>query len=148
MAMINNRLHITTLFKERGLPVVISIYEQIERLLQYGLHKGLITKWDLEVVRNKLLSVLRLDEFEAVEVAKEQMDTPVEILEKMLDWAAENGRIEENTVTYRDLLDTELMACFVPLPSEMNRRFFDRYKTEGPEVSTSIFMIYHKTLII
>lgn len=126
--------------------MVISIYEQIERLLQYSLNKGLITKWDVEVVRNKLLDVLELSEFKAVEVEKEQPDTPVDIVEKMLDWAAENGRIEENTVTYRDLLDTELMACFVPLPSEMNRRFFECYEKEGAEVSTKAFYEFSKAV--
>jgi UDPglucose--hexose-1-phosphate uridylyltransferase len=135
----------STLFsKERGLMMVSNIYAQIERLLQYGLTKELITKWDVEVVRNRLLSVLGLDDFEVVEVVKELVDTPVEILGEIVDWAADNGRIEENTVTYRDLLDTNLMACFVPLPSEMNRRFFDQYEKEGAEVATKAFYEFSK----
>lgn len=100
--------------------MAINIFEQIERLIQYGLYKKLITNWDVDVVRNKLLEVLQLDDCERVEVAKEVSDTPTEILEKIVDWAAEKGRLKDNTVTYRDLLDTSLMASFVPLPSEIN----------------------------
>ncbi|WP_078410217.1 UDP-glucose--hexose-1-phosphate uridylyltransferase [Priestia abyssalis] len=124
--------------------MAINIYKQIERLLQYGLNKELITKWDIEVVRNKLLEVLELDEFETVETVKEQAHTPVEIVEKIVDWAAENGRLKENTVTYRDLLDTKIMACFVPLPSEINRRFFECYEKEGAEASTKAFYQFSK----
>jgi len=120
------------------------IYEQIERLLQYGLNKHLITKWDVDVVRNKLLEVLGLDDFTPIKIKQEQLDTPVEILENILDWAAANGRLEANTVTYRDLLDTKLMACFVPLPSEMNRLFYEYYEREGAEAATKFFYQFSK----
>jgi UDPglucose--hexose-1-phosphate uridylyltransferase len=119
--------------------MAINIHEQVERLIQYGLNKKLITKWDVDVVRNRILEALELNEFESVEIEKQQMDTPVEILEAILDWAAENGRLEANTVTYRDLLDTKIMASFVPLPSEMNRQFYERYEKEGPQSATNSF---------
>ncbi|TCN16404.1 UDPglucose--hexose-1-phosphate uridylyltransferase [Bacillus sp. BK006] len=122
----------------------ISIFEQIERLIQYGLYKKLITSWDVDVVRNKLLEVLQLDDCERLEIVEEVADTPTEILEKIVDWAAEKGRLENNTVTYRDLLDTRLMASFVPLPSEINRCFFECYEREGAQASTKAFYQFSK----
>ncbi|MGG0575244.1 UDP-glucose--hexose-1-phosphate uridylyltransferase [Priestia aryabhattai] len=122
----------------------MSIFEQIERLIQYGLDKKLITSWDVDVVRNKLLEVLQLDDCERLEIVEEVADTPTEILEKIVDWAAEKGRLKNNTVTYRELLDTRLMASFVPLPSEINRCFFERYEREGAQASTKAFYQFSK----
>jgi UDPglucose--hexose-1-phosphate uridylyltransferase len=102
-----------------------NIYVQIERLLQYGLKKNLISKWDVDYTRNRILEVLRLDDVETVEIEDENLDSPVEILEEILDWASENNRIEENTVTYRDLFDTKIMGCFVPRPTEIIRKFYE-----------------------
>ncbi len=124
--------------------MAISIFEQIERLIQYGLDKKLITSWDVDVVRNKLLEVLQLDDCERLEIVEEVADTPTEILEKIVDWAAEKGRLKNNTVTYRELLDTRLMASFVPLPSEINRCFFERYEREGAQASTKAFYQFSK----
>lgn len=116
-----------------------SIYVQIERLLQYGIKKALITKWDTDFTRNSILDVLQLSEAKKVEIEKETLDSPVEILEQILDWAADNNRLEENTVTYRDLLDTKIMGCFVSKPSEVIRDFDIRYKQESAKAATKAF---------
>ncbi|WP_034681228.1 UDP-glucose--hexose-1-phosphate uridylyltransferase [Caldalkalibacillus mannanilyticus] len=114
----------------------INIYEEIERLLQFGLKKRLIETEDMDYTRNALLAVLQLDEFLPVEVGAEELESPVTILERMLDWAAENDRLEENTVTYRDLLDTKIMGCLVSKPSEILRTFQQIYQEEGADAAT------------
>lgn len=101
----------------------VNIHEEITRLIQYGLQKNLVTKWDIDVVRNKLLEVLELDECITVEVKEERLEHPAAILDNMLDWAAENNRIADNSITYRDLFDTKIMGCFASMPSEVNRTF-------------------------
>ncbi|MBD1379755.1 UDP-glucose--hexose-1-phosphate uridylyltransferase [Metabacillus arenae] len=120
------------------------ISTQIERLLQYGMQKELIMEWDIDLTRNKLMEILNLDDFYPIQVPQERLDTPVEILEEILDWAAENDLLEENTVTYRDLLDTKLMACFVPSQTEMIRWFDTLKKTNGAEAATKAFYDYSK----
>ena len=57
-----------------------------------------------------------------------------DILKDILDWAVENGRIEEGT-TSRDLFDTELMGRLTPRPSQVIREFQARYE-ESPETAT------------
>ncbi|MEH6962670.1 UDP-glucose--hexose-1-phosphate uridylyltransferase [Priestia megaterium] len=116
----------------------VNIDEEITRLIQYGLQKNLLTKWDIDVVRNKLLEVLKLDEYIMVEVKQERLEHPAAILDNMLDWAAKNNRIAENSITYRDLFDTKIMGCFASMPSEVNRLFYDYYQ-QSPQKATSYY---------
>jgi len=118
----------------------LNIYKQIKRLINYGLDEGLIAAEDEMYVRNRLLEILKLDEYEEVEVAGEKLSNPQPILDEILLYAYEKGVLEENTVTYRDLLDTKLMDCFMPRPSEVIRRFYDEYK-ESPVKATDNY--YH-----
>ncbi|MCR2823003.1 UDP-glucose--hexose-1-phosphate uridylyltransferase [Lederbergia panacisoli] len=117
------------------------IYKSLEELIQYGLKKRLIETWDVDFVRNELLATLGLDEWKSVDVQTPDDNSPARILASILDWAAEHGKLPHNTVTFRDLLDTELMSKFIARPSTVIRTFYDSYKSEGAEAATSFF--YH-----
>lgn len=117
----------------------INIYLEIERLLQFGKKKQLMSEWDVDLTRNKLLEVLNLTDVKAVTVKDEDLSSPVSILENILDWAAENKLLPENTVTYRDLLDTKLMGCLVQSQGEIIRRFQENANQYGPEKATEFF---------
>lgn len=121
-----------------------TIYQHVEQLLHYGIESNLITKWDIDVVRNKLLEILELDDFVPSEISAPVKIELRELLDTILDWAAEHNLLVENTITYRDLLDTKLMACFVPLPSEINNRFAMLYKDKGAKSATSWFYDFSK----
>lgn len=116
----------------------MNIYQQIQRLIQYGLQKKLIAHEDIDYVRNQLLAILQLDEFKAVKTSEDELNSPREILDGMLDWAFERGLLENNSVTYRDLLDTKLMDCLMPRPSEVIREFKKRYN-QNREDATDYF---------
>lgn len=124
--------------------MTITIYHHIEQLLQYGLKSNLITRWDLDVVRNKIIEILELDDFNVGETSEAVNTDLRSILENILDWAAENNRLVENTITYRDLLDTKIMGSFVPLPSEINNRFEMLYKEKGAKQATNWFYDFSK----
>jgi UDPglucose--hexose-1-phosphate uridylyltransferase len=113
----------------------VNIFKEIKRLINYGINKGLIYKEDEIYVRNKILEILKLDEYEDAEVEKEDLENPQKILDNILDYAYENGVLEHNTVTYRDLLDTKIMDCFISRPSEIIRRFYEDYK-KSPKLAT------------
>lgn len=123
----------------------MNIYKQLRRLLDYGLDKGLISSEDEIYVRNRLLEILKLDEYEEVEAASsgEKLSNPQPILDEILDFAYEKGVLPENTVTYRDLLDTKLMDCFMPRPSEVIRKFYSDYSI-SPETATDNY--YHMSI--
>ena len=108
------------------------IEQAIADLLGYALRVGLIEDCDRTWAANRLLEALKLDNWEEPDTAQ---DRPLEeILKDLLDWAVENGRIEDGTIS-RDLFDTELMGRLTPRPSQVIRAFRTRYE-ESPEAAT------------
>ena len=115
------------------------VYEAIRELVRYGLEKGLITEDDAIYARNQILEVLKMDEYEEPEKDGELTGAALEkILKVLLDYAAEKGLLQENSVVYRDLFDTKLMNCLMPRPAQVQREFWDAYK-EDPEKATDYF---------
>lgn len=109
----------------------------IRELVNYGLHTGLVQQEDETYTINRLLEILQLDEYEEPANA-----CPVPDLERTLsdimDWAYENGILQENTVGYRDLFDTRLMSTLVPAPSAVIQKFRELYQ-KSPEKATEFY---------
>ena len=112
---------------------------EVERLLQYAARKGLIEPLDVAFSRNALLELLRLPEPHAGAAPEETLDSPVEPLERLLDYAAEAGILEENTLTHRDLFDTRLMGALMPRPSEVVKEFRSIAGSAGVQAATDRF---------
>jgi UDPglucose--hexose-1-phosphate uridylyltransferase len=118
--------------------IVINIFGQIERLLQYSLKKGLIEEADIVYSRNKILEVLDLYDFEEVTVEDEFLESPDIILQKIMEWSLEKGILESDGVDYRDLFDTKIMGCLMPRPSEVIWKFENLY-SQDKKKSTDYF---------
>lgn len=115
------------------------VYEAIRELVRYGLEKGLITEDDAIYARNQILEVLKMDEYEEPEKDGELTGAALEkILKVLLDYAAEKGLLQENSVVYRDLFDTKLMNCLMPRPSEVIKTFWEKYQV-SPETATDYY---------
>ncbi|MCR4780318.1 MAG: UDP-glucose--hexose-1-phosphate uridylyltransferase [Ruminiclostridium sp.] len=108
------------------------ICELIQTLVCYGLDKGLIGKDDEIYIRNRIMQTLNVGAWESCEPLVGL--TTDELLEKLEDYAAENGVIEDSGA-YRDILGTELMGILTPLPREVNARFREEY-AKSPEAAT------------
>ena len=67
------------------------IYQNIDKLVSYGLLTGLIEETDKMYVRNRLLTKLKLDEYEETGAVCKDVSELDEILEGILDFAAESG---------------------------------------------------------
>lgn len=116
----------------------MNINYEIERLIQHGIRRGLIDKLDKVEATNKVIEVLNLDGFTITEdeidrigAEDRELKLPSEILNNILDYAAGNralGVLEENTVTYRDLLDSKIMGALTPSTSAVVREFERRKK--------------------
>ncbi|WP_035179915.1 UDP-glucose--hexose-1-phosphate uridylyltransferase [Alkalihalobacterium bogoriense] len=117
----------------------INIYEQIERLIQYGAQKNLLQAVDVDYARNQILSVLQLTDYEEVKIERETLASPESILEQILHWAQEEGVLEIDSVTFRDLLDTKIMNCIMPRPSEVVGTFTKLYETKSKKEATDYF---------
>lgn len=122
------------------------IQENIKALVNYGIKTKLIGKEDVYYVVNKYLELLRVDEYEGdiADIIDTDMEVDIEkTLGEVLDFCAENGVLEENSIGYRDLLDTKIMEVLVPKPSEFIRRFNEAYK-ESPKAATQFFYDFSK----
>ncbi|MGE7758521.1 UDP-glucose--hexose-1-phosphate uridylyltransferase [Peribacillus sp. NPDC097895] len=115
----------------------MTIYQEIQRLLEYGKKKDLFKKDDEIYVRNRILSVLGLSEWEE-STSMEPIPSVAVILEKIMDWAYEHGKLNSNTTIMRDIFDTEIMNCMMARPSEMIRGFYQNYE-ESPKKATERF---------
>jgi UDPglucose--hexose-1-phosphate uridylyltransferase len=115
---------------------MININHEINRLINFALNKKLITTDDVIYSTNMLLGTLNINEFETSEV-NEILETPTPILENILDYACENKLIED-TITERDLLDTKIMNCIMPRPSEVINKFNELYSV-SPKNATEYY---------
>ena len=117
----------------------INIYLEIEKLLAFAESMKLIESEDVVYSRNNLLAVFGLDDCEEVTETFE-IEKPYDILNRMCDWAAEKGLIE-NTFDERDLFDTKVMGELTPRPSEVIRKFKEDYKV-SPETATDNYYAF------
>ena len=118
------------------------IYIYIKKLVKYGVITGLVPAEDVIYTTNRLLELFQLDGMEETEAAGEvsgqgdneecevQIEDLEEILKGLLDYACEQGIIEDS-ITYRDLFDTRIMSILMPRPSEVIRTFWDIYNRES-----------------
>ena len=113
-----------------------NINKEINRLINFALQKKLIAEEDIIYSANMLISTLGLDDFEPVEI-NETLNTATDILENILDFAAEKNMIE-NTTTERDLFDTKIMNCLMPRPSQVIDEFNKLYAS-SPEEATEYY---------
>lgn len=119
------------------------IDDSIAKLVEYGEKTGLLSAWDRDYAVNRILEVLKRSEYEAPvaeKVASEDPNLPElePILKEHLDYAAEQGLLEHDSIVYRDLFDTKLMDCLMPRPGEVVERFWRLYE-DSPERATEYF---------
>jgi len=117
---------------------------EIERLLKYGQHWGLLGKWDVIPVRNALLDLFQISEPYDGVVEDENYSSPVSILNNLLDYAAGTGLLKENTITYRDLLDTRIMGLLMPRQSEVIEKFYNTLREKSVRQATDEYYTLSK----
>ena len=110
--------------------------QAIGKLVSYALDKGLIQPSEQMWAVNVLLEALGLDscalEGELPPVGDGELPA---VLDALLDDAASRGVLAENTITYRDLLDTKLMGALTPRPAQVIEKFWALYR-ESPQAAT------------
>ena len=108
------------------------IERYLDSLVEYAVRTGLAQEADRRVLTNRLLDILRLDDYTpSREPLMEELEP---ILSGILDFACERGLCEDN-VTARDLYDTRLMGALTPLPHEVIAEFDRRYAVSPREAT-------------
>ena len=120
------------------------IYRLIDELVCYGLKSQLVDAADEIYVKNRLLELFELDAYDTSDFSGEVR--PVhEILEDLMKYAYENGIMEDDTITLKDLFDTKIMGILTPAPSVVQRTFADKYKDSPVEATDYYYELSQAT---
>ena len=110
----------------------MKIETYIDSLVSFAMNNGLAEPVDHMVLTNRLLDLLRKDDYEpSDEILSEDLE---EILAGMLDYAVAKGLCEDD-ITSRDIFDTRIMGAVTPMPREVIRTFNEKY-AQSPVAAT------------
>ena len=114
----------------------------IAALAAYGLKTGLITADDRIFAINSILAALGLDDYEEPEnIPDMELE---QILKGLLDFACSKNIISDS-IAYRDLIDTQLMACLTPRPSEVIAKFKADYAVSPVTATDNYYKLSRDT---
>lgn len=114
----------------------LKLYENIKKLVQYGIDTGLTPECERIYTTNLLLDLMRENSYE--DVACDLSDIVLEdVLHDLLDEACARGIIEDD-ITSRDLFDTKLMNTLLPRPAQVQQTFRAQYDI-SPEAATAYY---------
>ncbi len=111
-------------------------FENIKKLVQYGIDTGLTPECERIYTTNLLLELFGEDSYEDTDISGQEMGLET-VLGELLDEAVSRGIIEDSIV-YRDLFDTKLMNCLMPRPAQVQAEFAKRYE-QSPLEATNYF---------
>lgn len=114
----------------------MKLYENIKKLVQYGINTGLTPECERIYTTNLLLDLFQESDYEDTDC--DLTDIVLEdVLKELLDEACSRGIIEDSIV-YRDLFDTKMMNCLLPRPAQVQKTFFEKYAV-SPEAATEYY---------
>ena len=106
----------------------------VSKLAAYALQTGLIEENESIWAVNTILDVLKLDSYTDPQENWGEIEL-APVLEELLEDAHARGVLEENSVVYRDLFDTELMGRLTPRPAQVSAQFQALY-AQDPKKAT------------
>ena len=112
----------------------MTVNQALTALVNYAEKENLIGKEDRIYALNSVLGALSLDSYEPEECGEPALE---EILACLLDDACTRG-ICEDSVVFRDLLDTKIMGALTPRPSYVIEKFREAY-AESPVKATDFY---------
>ena len=110
----------------------MNIETYIDSLVSYAMNCGLAEPEDHQVLTNRLMELLKLDDYTPSD--EPQTEELEEILGGMVSYAVEKGLCDDN-ITAKDLFDTRLMAALTPMPREVIRTFREKYERNPVEAT-------------
>ena len=110
----------------------MKIETYIDSLVSYAMNCGFAEPCDHVVLTNRLLDLLRLDDY--VPSTEAQSEDLEEILAGILDYAVAKG-ICDDGITAKDIFDTRIMGAVTPMPREVIRSFREKYEKNPVEAT-------------
>ncbi len=130
----------------------MDIFMEVEKLMEYSVRRGLVLEEDRILITNRVCECIGMDTYreftdgerKIIEKDVENIKYPCEILDNIVRWAAENDKMENNTATFQDLLNSRIMGQIIPRTSEVRKEFWDRYENYGIDKATEYFYEFSK----
>ena len=114
----------------------MKLYENIKKLVQYGIDCGITPECERIYTTNLLLDLFSEPDYEDCDC--DLTDIVLEdVLKELLDEACARGIIEDS-IGSRDLFDTKLMNCLLPRPAQVQKTFWEQYQV-SPEAATAYY---------
>ena len=110
----------------------MKIETYIDSLVSYAMNRGLAQPEDHQVLLNRLLDLLRLDDYTPSD--EPQTEELEEILSGILAFAVERGLCQDD-ITSRDIFDTRIMGALTPMPREIIPAFREKYDRSPREAT-------------
>ncbi len=110
----------------------MKIETYMDSLVSYAMNTGLAEPVDHQVLTNKLLDLLHMEDY--TPSSEPQTEDLEEILAGILSYAVEAGLCEDN-ITARDIFDTRIMGAITPMPREIIRTFREKYARNPVEAT-------------
>lgn len=116
----------------------------IHELVNYGIKNGLIEQADKIYTTNRLLELFSLSAYE--ETTPKYETRPLHlILEDLMSYALEQGILDDDTITSKDLFDTKIMGLLTPPPSQIQKTFQEKYAISPTEATDYYYHFSHAT---
>ena len=125
----------------------MNIYIEIETLITYAISHGLVKEDDRILVTNAVLESIGCDSYteftkeESEQITKKAAEIvyPTEVLDKIVEWAAQNGQLPTDTLTFRDLLNSKIMGQVLPSTSAIREDFWATYQHSKEEATQHFY---------
>ena len=114
----------------------MALYENIKKLVQYGINTGITPECERIYTTNLILDLFHENNYEDMDCDLSNLNLET-ILKELLDEAC-SREIIEDSITYRDLFDTKLMNCLLPRPAQVQQTFWQKYQI-SPETATDYY---------
>ncbi|SJN43061.1 Galactose-1-phosphate uridylyltransferase [Marinilactibacillus psychrotolerans 42ea] len=115
------------------------IDQSITDFIQIGYQNQEIHPLDVLLKQNQLLALFGKQALDSEIKASMPLPNRLETMDSLVDYAVQEKAIENNEAE-KDILAAKIMNLITPLPSEVNRKFWELYQ-ESPEAATTYF--YH-----
>lgn len=124
---------------------MVNIEKTIVEVLDYGRDKNLIEERDRIYVINRLLNLLRLQDFKLRDFNIKNKREIWEILEDFRGFALDKNLVEDDSIEALDSFDTEVMNLLAKRPSEIERDFWSLYE-KSPKKATDYHYNFSKNI--
>jgi len=114
----------------------VNIYQVIQQLIDYAIGLNFVDAEDEIYVRNRMMYFLGMDDFVVVERIHTE-DTLPALLDKLVTFACQQEVIED-LFDAKEILASNIVDCFMPKPSAVNRLFYEKYN-HSAEDATNYF---------